>query len=409
MDPAPKLKVVEVTPSVTVDVQRSIRLSEIEPADPSDLDVTRAFPVDGAGVSFEDRRAINQLTDRYQSIIGQDSVRWEIGYNFVRMLGAGGQGVVYLTDRSGAFGVNFQLALKFHRPDGYPTEAAYRQEMARMARVAMEMARIQHDHLLDIYNVVELSGILVLVSEWVDGFDIRQLLSSRTLSYLKANVSAARFQEINDVVVTKAGFQSRFKAGVAISILRECLSGLAALHRDGIVHADIKPSNVMVKRSGSCKLIDPGSSHRLDDRPSRPLWTPRYAAIEVLQGAPHTFSSDLASLGYVLFEMLTGTFPFAGSAEGDELVQAKIALWANLEDYLPDDVVRNETLVNLIKGMIAPQPEDRFESVEAANLSKEGATEIHRQLVMIELASEYSNDLRVLMEELGTGPEYEHA
>lgn len=373
----------------------------------STLDETRAFDFERDGISPEDRFAINKLNERYNHIVSQDSVSWEIGYNFVRKLGAGGQGIVYLTDREGAFGVNFQLALKFHRPDGYPTEASYRQEMARMARIAMEMARVQHDHLLDIYNVVELDGILVLVSEWVDGFDIRQLLSLRTLNYLQLHVKPERFASINDVVMTRAGFQARFKVGIAISILRECLLGLAALHRDGIVHADIKPSNIMVKRSGNCKLIDPGSAHSLTAPPSRPLWTPRYAAVEVIEGRPHSYSSDLASLGYVLFEMVSGKYPFVGTAEGEELVQAKIELWEKLENQLPESIASNKTLVNLIKRLIAPQPEDRFASADEANLSAQGAGEIQRQLVKMKLDSEYVNDLRVLMEELGDGPDYE--
>ncbi|MCA9090428.1 MAG: serine/threonine protein kinase [Planctomycetaceae bacterium] len=371
------------------------------------LDPTRAFAFDGEGLLPPDSLPIIQLNDRYNEIITQDVVDWTIRYRLLNRLGAGGQGVVYLTDREGAFGANFRLALKFHRPEGYPTEAAYRQEMSRMARIAMEVARMQQDHLLDVYNVLEVDGILVLVSEWVDGFDIRQLLSSRTLMYLKGHVSKERWKEVNDVVLTKAGFQSRFKVGVAISIIRECLAGLAALHREGMVHADIKPSNVMVKRSGNCKLIDLGSAYHLDELPTRPLWTPRYAAVEVHLESKHTFTSDLASLGYVFFEMITGRYPFAGAAEGDELVDVKVDLWENLPELLPEDLARNETLVNLLRKMIAPHPADRFASAEEADHSTEGAAEIHRQLIQMGLASEYPNDLRVLMQELGPGPGFE--
>jgi serine/threonine-protein kinase len=378
-------------------------------ADPSDLDVTASFTVAEDHLRVDDRRALLRLHERYEEIVAQDQVAWQIDYNLVRRLGAGGQGVVYLTDRAGAFGVNFKLALKLHRPDGYPTVADYRREMARLAGVAMDIARIQQDHLLDIYNVVELDGILVMVTEWVDGFDLRQLLNPRTLRYLAEKVPASRLQSIHDVVLTPAGLQSRFKVGVAISILRECLAALGALHREGILHADVKPSNVMVKRSGNCKLIDPGSAYRPSEPPSRPLWTPRYAAVEVLQGEPHTPASDLASLGYVFYEMVTGSYPFAGTADGDELVQVKRDLYEHLPEQLPPDVRRNEILVNLISRMIAPRPEDRFGSVEEADHSDEGAAEIHRQLVLMELASEYPNDLRVLMEELDEGPGFEIA
>ncbi|MCA9080438.1 MAG: protein kinase, partial [Planctomycetaceae bacterium] len=229
------------------------------------VDATRLYDPGRDGPMPDSGLPIARLNSRYAEIVNQDAVDWNIRYVLTQRLGSGGQGVVFLTDREGAFGVNFRLALKFHRPEGYPTEASYRQEMARMARIAMDVARIQQDHLLDVYNAVEHSGILVLVTEWVDGFDIRQLLSPRTLAFLRHQVDRERWKTINDVVLTKAGFQSRFKVGVAISILRECLAGLAALHREGIVHADVKPSNVMVKRSGNCKLIDLGSAYRPEE------------------------------------------------------------------------------------------------------------------------------------------------
>jgi serine/threonine-protein kinase len=279
--------------------------------------------------------------------------------------------------------------------------------MARMAQVAMEVALIQHDHLLDVFIVVELDGIQVLVTEWVDGVDIRQLLTPRLLDQVKAVVDSERWNYVNDVIVTRAGFQSRLKPGVAISILRECLSALAALHREGFIHGDMKPSNIMVKRTGNSKIIDLGSTFHVDALPSRPTWTPRYAAVEVLEGAPQSPLSDLASLGYVFFEMLTGAFPFAGFADGHELVEAKKNMWNKLPSLLPKDVSRNATLVNLISRMIAPNPADRFSSIEEADLSEVGAAEIERQLVKTGQSTEYDNEIRYLMEELSAGGEPE--
>lgn len=376
-------------------------------ADPKDfaseqppLEVTRVFTAEQIMSASDDRLESSQLSERYQQFIDQNEVAWKLTFKLLERLGAGGQGVVFLAEREGAFGATFQLALKFYRPDGYPSVASYRKEMARMARVAMEVARIQHDHLLDVYNVVELDGIQVLVTEWVDGVDIRQLLTPSLLERVETVVDSDRWKYVNEVIVTRAGFQSRLKPGVAISILRECLSGLAALHREGFIHADMKPSNVMVKRTGNSKIIDLGSSFHVDELPSRPTWTPRYAAVEVLEGAGHSPLSDLASLGYVFFEMLTGSFPFAGCSDGPELVEAKRNMWKKLPTLLPKDVSRNATLVNLLSRMIAPDPADRFSSVEEADLSDKGAAEIERQLVKTGLSSEYDNEIRVLMEEL---------
>jgi serine/threonine-protein kinase len=344
-----------------------------------------------------------ELYDRYQEIVNSKEVTWDMTYRLLSRLGAGGQGIVFLADRSGAFDVSFPLALKFYRPDGYPDIETYRREMSRMARVNMETARSQQDHLIDVYNVVEYRGILVLVSEWVDGYDLRHLTTPKLLKQIKRTVASDRWEYINDVIITDAGFQSRLMPGVAIAILRECLSGLAALHREGIIHADLKPANVMVKQTGNCKIIDLGSAFRTDEYPLRPTWTPRYAAVEVLEGARHTPLSDLASLGYVMLELLSGKYPFAGVADGLELIAVKRDIWKRIPELLPSDVARNGTLVEMLSRMIAPDPADRFASLEEADLSESGAAEIQRQLVKVDMTTEVENEMRILMQEFSEG------
>ena len=236
--------------------------------------------------------------------------------------------------------------------------------------------------------------------EWVDGYDLRFLLTPRALSQVQASVDEDRWEYVNDVVVTRSGSQARLKPGVAIAIVRECLSGLAALHREGLVHADLKPANIMLKRTGNCKLIDFGSAFSLDELPLRPTWTPRFAAVEVLEGGQHTPLSDLASLGYVLVEMLSGKYPFIEAADGSELVTAKRNLPGQLDDVLPEDVARNDMIVGLINRLIAPDPADRFSSAEEADLSEFGALPIQRQLVKGDLDSDYANEIRLWLQEL---------
>ena len=78
--------------------------------------------------------------------------------------------------------------------------------------------------------------------------------------------------------------QPRVKPGVAVAIVRDCLAALAALHREGLVHGDIKPSNLMLKLTGNAKLVDIGAAFELNKPPPQRMCTPTYAAPEVLEG-----------------------------------------------------------------------------------------------------------------------------
>ena len=121
----------------------------------------------------------------------------------------------------------------------------------------------------------------------------------------------------------------------------------------------------------------------------------------MLEGAECSARSDLASLGYVLIEMLSGSPPFAKQTGFRELLEAKRFLAQRLPRILPREVVCNELLMNFCRRLIAPDPARRFISAEAADLVKEeGAAAFHRQLIKGDLASEYDNEIRLWLEEL---------
>ncbi|MBX3437875.1 MAG: serine/threonine protein kinase [Planctomycetaceae bacterium] len=344
--------------------------------------------------------ASQELQNQFESLIRSPQVSWQMSYRLLKPLGAGGQGVVFLADRINPHDLSFRLALKFYRPDVYADVESYQQDMARIARVAMKLARPQQDHLLDVFNVVVSDGVQVVPMEWVDGIDLAHLLRPHLLEMVREQVDDVRWAHVNDVIVTQAKSQLRLQPGAASAILRDCLAGLASLHREGIVHADIKPANVMIKRTGTCKLIDFGSSFHVDDLPQRPTWTPRYAAVEVLQGDIPSAVSDLASLGYVFVEMLSGEYPFAAARSPDDLIAAKRRLPDELVKLLPKGVAENKRLLSLIRRLIDPEPTNRFPSAEAADLGPDGAAEFQKQLVKGNLSSEYANDIRLLLEEL---------
>ena len=348
----------------------------------------------------EARKSPNELVPRYQQILHEKRLNWTSHHRLLRLLGSGGQGVVYLTERRGADEFTLPVALKVFSPEHFQDVRQYERAMARVARVASRVAQIQHDNLLDVHNFVDRNRIRMMVMEWVDGYDLRRLLESNTLACVQDRVSARRWEYLNRVVVTAGPEQARFKAGVAVAMVRDCLSALAALHRERVVHGDIKPANLMVKCTGSAKIVDIGSAFERDDPPQQRFCTPTYAAPEVLEGGPCTPRSDLASLGYVLVELLAGRSPFAGLRRCRDLLQAKRSLPGRLDQILPAEVTVNALLMGFCRGLIAPDPARRFPSAEAADLEENGAGAFHRQLIKSDLASEYNNDIRILVEEL---------
>ncbi|RCS55961.1 serine/threonine protein kinase [Bremerella cremea] len=346
------------------------------------------------------RKCPAELMERYESLIHARRSSWTEHYALRRLLGSGGQGLVFLTERRGANGFTLPLAVKIFSPERFDSLAHYNEAMARAARVASRVAQIQQHNLLEIHNFLDSSTIRVMVMEWVDGYDLQQLSTPGMVERIRPRVTTERWNYINQVVVTKGPQQPRFKPGVAVAIARDCLAALAALHRDGIVHADVKPSNIMLKRTGTAKLIDIGSAFEIDNAPESRTCTPAYAAPEVLEGAEATPRSDLASLGYVLIEMLSGRSIFGHIKNFRELLETKRFLAQRLLDILPDEVTCNELLMNFCRRLIAPDPSRRFPSAEDADLRSGGAASFHRQLVKGDLAVEYDNEIRLWIEEL---------
>jgi len=360
------------------------------------LNITPTLSLDG----HRPQQRPEELMGHYTALVDEKRLSWTTHHQLTRLLGSGGQGVVYLTERRGADGFTLPIALKIFSPEHFEDAAQYSETMERLAHVASRVARIQHDNLLDVQNFVDRNRIRMMVMEWIDGYDLRQLLDPRMLGRVQDRVSKRRWGYISRVIATAGPVQTRFKPGIAVAVLRDGLAAIAALHREGIVHGDIKPSNIMLNRTGCGKLIDIGSAFEIADPPARRTCTPVYAAPEILEGGQSSPRSDLASLGYVLIEMLAGRPLFEGARTARELLEAKRFLGQRLHTFLPSEVTCNELLMKLCSGLIAPDPMRRFPTAEDAELHRDGAAAFHRQLVMSDLASEYDNELRVWLEEL---------
>jgi serine/threonine-protein kinase len=342
----------------------------------------------------------SDLAARYQAILKQRTFTWIARHQLIQLLGAGTQGVVYLSWRQGADNFSFPVALKVFSPERYPDREAYEEATVYMGRVAARVAQIQQDNLLFVQDWVEQGGIRVMVMEWVDGHDLRYLLGQGPFDVLHTEVSPERWDYLNQVVVTSGPLQPRLKAGIAIAIVRNCLAALSSLHEAGIVHGDLKPSNIMLNRTGNAKIVDIGSAFLVADPPPHRTWTPVYAAPELHRGETASPRSDLTSLGYVLVEQLAGQSPFDGLNSHAELLEAKLNLPQRLLQLLPAELSQNDMLMSFCQRLIAPDVEGRFAGAEEAGMGDCGAASIQRQLVKVDLASEYENEIRLWLQDL---------
>ncbi len=339
------------------------------------------------------------LLGKYNALLARQRVHWDEDIQFKQLLGRGGQGVVFLSEQRGTDGFMLPVAIKVMSPERFSSDQVYEEEMCYMASITGKVAEIQHDNLLAIYNWQSTNGIRFLAMEWVDGFDLSALLKQEMLDHLQKRVTHERWLHLNDVVVTNGMMHPRMMPGVAVPIIRDCLAALAALHREGIVHGDVKPSNIMLKRTGNAKLVDIGSAFLSDNRPPvRPVTLP-YAAPEVLEGKEITPRSDIASLGYVLIEMLSGRRLFGAHSEFKGL-EGRLLLASQLHRILPPAVASSEMLMTFCKSLVAPDPNRRYENAEAADLVKDGAADFERQLVKGDLACESEPEIRSWLDDL---------
>src|SRR5579883_1020293 len=112
-------------------------------------------------------RANQDLTNRYQSLLDEPQLVWIENHRILRCLGSGGQGTVFLCERIGADQFRLPVAVKVFSPERFENAPAYDEAMSCMAQVAVRVAQIQQDNLIDVHNFVELNRIRLMEMEWV--------------------------------------------------------------------------------------------------------------------------------------------------------------------------------------------------------------------------------------------------
>jgi serine/threonine-protein kinase len=393
----------EQTQSQSSAVEPSVDIYHSTHIPQRDRDAPRAAAMPDGPARVDEHRAAElvRLDEVYREILNQKQFGGRRGFRLIRPLGKGGQGKVFLTRSRGADGFSRAVALKVFSPEPYGQSDDYARAMRRIASVVSLVARGYHDHLVDVQRFHKRDGIRVMLMEWIDGYDLRRLLHLRLLRQFRNRASSEEWEKISNVVVAAGPEQSLLHPGAAITIIRDCLEGLKILHRMGILHGDLKPANVMLRRSGRAKIIDFGSAVMLRDPPTQRVFTPAYAAPEVLTAKRWTPQSDLASLGYVVVELLAGRrlFPFRESVK--ELLDRKHALPDRLPRLLPERVTRSACLMEFLHRLVATDPKDRFMSANQADLDpNHGAYAFLQELARSKLDAEWRNDLGIWVDRL---------
>ena len=327
---------------------------------------------------------------------------WKCDLPLRSVIGRGGQGIVYDTVWGGSDGFERRFALKAFSPHNYSTFGNYEAEMQRMARVASVLSQTAVDNLVEIQWFGKANGIRFMLMELVDGFDLRELLAPKMLRRLKKRVDRLVWADLNEVLITKGRDHSRMLPAAALAIMQTCLNGLKALHGQKIVHSDIKPSNIMLRLNGGVRIIDFGSAFLRGEATGPRSWTPEYAAPESIDGEAGmsrewTEQSDLASLGYVLIELLSGERLFKGVQSQDDLRRAKERLPEEFGKYLPQEYLKDGLLMEICRRMIEPDRGKRFKSAADAEDQMFG---YYQQLARARLLCNINRILSFLLERL---------
>ncbi|MFK7817777.1 MAG: alpha/beta fold hydrolase [Planctomycetaceae bacterium] len=259
-------------------------------------------------------------------------------------LGRGGMGIVYLaTDPDLGRRVAIKLLARQAKADNYWLE--------RFQREARLAGSLNHPNVLTIHEIGEADGTPYIATEFVRGVTLRQRLETFELTE----------EEILHYAVQLVG-------------------GLAAAHGAGIVHRDLKPDNVMIRDDGLLKILDFGLARmsvdvqRSDDSISiegAVVGTVSYMSPEQARGLELTVSSDVFSLGTLLYQMLTGERPFEGETPSD-VMAAILTRAPRTFDSCSSDV--SPRLMQLVMRCLNKEPKSRPTSADVLTELQESST-----------------------------------
>jgi eukaryotic-like serine/threonine-protein kinase len=250
-------------------------------------------------------------------------------YRIIRKLGAGGMADVYLAEDQE---LGRRVAIKILN-DRHAADDSF---IERFRREAKNAAGLSHPNIVSIYDRGEAEGTYYIAMEFLDGRSLKELIVARGPAPVK----------------------------IAVDYARQILAAVGAAHRHGIVHRDIKPHNVLVGGEGRLKVTDFGIARSGASQMTEVgsiIGTAQYLSPEQARGAPVDQTSDLYSVGVVLYEMLTGQVPFTGDTP------LEIAMKHLSEVPTPPSELRPEVphdLDSVVLRALAKEPAERYQSAE---------------------------------------------
>jgi serine/threonine-protein kinase len=262
-------------------------------------------------------------------------------YELVGLLGRGAMGCVY---RARHIRLGREVAIKVLNPE-YVARPDVVERFFREARVVND---IDHEHIVEVTDFVELPGLAYLVMELLDGTSLRELMAQRGRKYPPLNRM--------------------------LRIVTQVCEALEAAHEKGVVHRDLKPDNIfVVERDGAdfVKVLDFGVAKLRDPvdhaatSAGMVLGTPHYMAPEQALGRDVDRRADVWAAGVVLYELLSGTVPFTAPS----FVELAIFIREQPQKALPRRTPRGERipawLAAVVTKSLEKRPDDRFESMAA--------------------------------------------